>query len=96
MFENNNNEETIRWPANLDRAAILERLARVSELASQAGLTAIAARFAGVRNMPTGEIATNVVGALTELVSVAEAERPKYEEITRQLEMVALNLRNLK
>ncbi len=96
MFEEDKSEETIRWPANLDRTAILERLARVSELASQAGLADIAARFVGVRNMPTAEIATNVVGALSRLSSVKEDERPKYEEITKQLEMVALNLRNLK
>jgi hypothetical protein len=83
--------ETLRWPTNLDRAAIVERLVRVRALAEEAGLAELAARFADVENMASGLIGARVVNALTWL-----QERPEYEAITSQLAMVAMNLKNLK
>ena len=83
--------ETLRWPTNLDRAAIVERLVQVRALAEAAGLTEIAQRLADVENMPSGQIGANVVLALTWI-----QEKTEYPAITSQLAMVAMNLKNLK
>ena len=83
--------ETLRWPTNLDHAAIVERLVRVRALAKEAGLADIAARFADVENMPAGQIGANVIAALTWI-----QEKTEYPAITQQLAMVAMNLKNLK
>ncbi len=83
--------ETLRWPTNLDRAAIVQRLVQVRELAAKAGLPDIAARFADVENMASGAIGANVIAALTWI-----QEKTEYPAITSQLAMVAMNLKNLK
>jgi hypothetical protein len=88
--------ETTRWPTNLDRPAIEQRLADVAIKAVELQLTGMARRFADVPAMPAAQIASNVVASLTWLVNQPAAERAKYAEITRELEMVALNLKNLK
>jgi len=86
-----NENETLRWPTNLDRAAILERLVQVRAMAAEAGLAELAARFAGVETMASGEIGSNVVAALTWI-----QEKPEFPAITTQLAMVAMNLKNLR
>lgn len=91
-----NDSETIRWPTNLDRAAIEKRLGKVAEKAGQLGLAEIAQRFAGVATMSAAQIASSVVATLTWLGSEPADKREKYSAITRDLEMVALNLKNLK
>ena len=83
--------ETLRWPTNLDRAGIVARLVQVRAAAEAAGLVDIAARFVGVESMASGQIGSNVIGALTWL-----QEKPEYRAIATQLEMVAVNLKNLK
>ena len=83
--------ETLRWPTNLDRAAIVERLVQVRTMATAAGLAEIAERFADVENMASGLIGARVITALTWL-----QEKPEYAAITSQLAMVAMNLKNLK
>jgi len=83
--------ETLRWPTNLDRAAIVERLVQVRTMAAEAGLPDLAARFAGVEDLPSGQIGANVIAALTWI-----QEKPEYAAITSQLAMVAMNLKNLK
>jgi len=83
--------ETLRWPANLDRAAIVQRLVQVRAMAEAAGLQDIVARLAGVETMPSGEIGAKVIAALTWI-----QEKPEHPAITAQLAMVAMNLKNLK
>lgn len=83
--------ETLRWPTNLDHAAIVARLVQVRALAAEAGLADMAARFADVENMPAGQIGGNVIAALTWI-----QEKTQYPAITAQLAMVAMNLKNLK
>ena len=83
--------ETLRWPTNLDRAAIVERLVKVRAAAVEAGLPFIAERLADVEGMPSGEIGSKVIAALTWI-----QEKPEYPSITAQLAMVAMNLKNLK
>lgn len=83
--------ETLRWPTNLDHAAIVARLVEARSAAQAAGLPELAARFADVETMPAGRIASAVVAALT---SIQEA--PEHRAIAMQLEMVAINLKNLR
>jgi hypothetical protein len=87
----NEENETLRWPANLDRAGIIERLVQVRAAADAAGLADIATRLAGVETMPSAEIGANVVGALTWI-----QDKPEYPALTTQLAIVAMNLKNLK
>jgi hypothetical protein len=83
--------ETLRWPTNLDRAAIVERLVQVRGLAAAAGLAEIEARLAGVEDMTSVQIGASAIAALTWI-----QEKPEYQAITAQLAMVAMNLKNLK
>lgn len=83
--------ETLRWPTNLDRAAIVERLVQVRGLAEAAGLGEIVSRLAGVEDMTSGQIGAGVISALTWI-----QEKTEYPAITSQLAMVAMNLKNLK
>ena len=85
-----NENETLRWPTNLDHAAIVARLVQVRESARSNGLAELAARFANVESMPSKQIGASVVAALTWL-----QDKPQHRSITTQLEMVALNLKNL-
>lgn len=86
-----NDNETLRWPTNLDQKGIVERLVEVRAMAEATGLPEVAARFSAVESMSSGEIGANVIGALTSL-----QEKPEYAEILLQLSMVAMNLKNLK
>ncbi len=83
--------ETLRWPTNLDHGAIVERLVKVREGARAAGFEEFAARFDGVEALPPGQIGAKVIGALTWVQDKAD-----YRTYATQLEMVAVNLKNLK
>ena len=83
--------ETLRWPTNLDRDGIVERLVQVRTMAREAGLADLAARFTDVEEMSSGQIGASVIAALTWI-----QEKPEYDAITSQLAMVAMNLKNLK
>lgn len=83
--------ETLRWPTNLDHAAIVARLVEVRNGAQAAGLPELAARFADIESMPAGRIASAVVAALTSIQEV-----PEHRALAMQLEMVAINLKNLR
>jgi len=88
--------ETIRWPTNLDRAAIEKRLSQVAAKAEQAGLPELAQRFSGIATATAAQIASGVVASLTWLANQPHDAREKYDDLARDLEMVALNLKNLK
>ena len=83
--------ETLRWPTNLDRSAIVERLVQLRASAAAAGLPEVVGRLENVENLPSAEIGTRVISALTWI-----QEKPEYPAITAQLAMVAMNLKNLK
>lgn len=87
----NEENETLRWPTNLDRLAIVERLVQVRAMSASAGLGELVARLEGVEALPSAEIGAKVIGALTWI-----QEKPEYSAITLQLGMVAMNLKNLK
>jgi hypothetical protein len=83
--------ETLRWPTNLDRGGIESRLVEVRGVARAQGLAQVASLFDRIESMSPAQLGTNVVAALTLLQG-----RPEHRPITMQLEMVAMNLKNLK
>lgn len=64
---------------------------RVREQAASAGLAELAERFAGVETMASPRIGAAVVASLTWL-----QDKPERRAFAAQLEMVAVNLKNLK
>lgn len=85
------NEETIRWPTNLDRAAIEQRLIQARASAENQGWAEVATLLAGVETKSAAEIAKSVMAALEWL-----QRQPELGAFALQLQMVALNLKNLK
>ncbi len=84
-------EKTMRIVRNLDRGAIEGRLAEVRKTAQAASLTELASMFTGVEGMPRGQIETRVTNALKWL-----ADKPQHQSLIAQLELVEMNLPNLK
>ena len=54
----------MRFPTNLDRAAIVERLAKIRESAQASGLADLASGLAGIEAMPAAQIGASVIAAL--------------------------------
>lgn len=86
-----NEYETLRWPTNLDRAGIEKRLVEVRKAAQLAGLNSLAKGFENLEALSAAQLGARVVSALTEV-----QEKPEVRAIATQLEMVAMNLKNLK
>ncbi|HZE59143.1 MAG TPA: hypothetical protein VE085_01140 [Burkholderiales bacterium] len=84
-------EETLRWPTNLDRHAIEQRLAQARTTAEKNGWTALLPFLSDIEGKPAAEIAKKVMAALDWLQA-----QPEQRAFTLQLQMVALNLKNLK
>jgi len=83
--------ETLRWPTNLNHSAIVLRLVQFREMAASSGRGDLAASFADVEHMPAVQIGVNVVETLTNLL-----DKPEFRPLARGLEMVAMNLKNLR
>jgi hypothetical protein len=83
--------ETLRFPTNLDRAAINQRLVHARETAEKDGLAEVAKLLVDVEKQSPAHIAKAVFAALSWLEN-----KPELRQFTLQLEMVALNLKNLK
>ena len=79
--------ETLRWPTNLDRAGIEQRLVPVRD----AGIEELTRRFTGLEKMTPAQLGSAVVTALSWI-----QDKPQHRDIAMQLEMVAMNLKNLK
>jgi hypothetical protein len=75
----------------LDRTAFAAKLAEARTAAQSSNLAELAAMFAGVEGMPRAQIETRVANALKWL-----ADKPQHQKITGTLELVELNLKNLK
>jgi hypothetical protein len=84
-------EETMKLVTNLDRKAIEGKLGEVHSAAQSANLKELAAMFAGVEGMPRAQIEQKVKNALKWL-----ADKPQHNRIASQLELIGLNLPNLK
>jgi hypothetical protein len=85
------NDKTVRMVTNLDRAAVEGKLAEVRKAAQSASLAELASMFAGVEGMPKAQMEQRVKNALKWL-----ADKPQHARITTELELVELNLKNLK
>jgi hypothetical protein len=83
--------ETLRWPTNLNRAAIELRLVQVRDYALANGLPELAARFENLPTLSAAQLGAAVLAALNSLQKF-----PAHRQAITQLEMVALNLKNLK
>jgi hypothetical protein len=82
-----NEYETLRWPTNLDRAGIEKRLVQVRD----AGIPEMATRFKDLEKMTAAQLGSAVVAALGWIQG-----KPEHRSSAMQLEMVAMNLKNLK
>ena len=91
MAEEPSGEETLRWPTRLDRPAIEKRLAEARATAEREGWHEVAKLLADVEGKPAAEIAKKVMAALDWL-----QKQPEHRAFALQLQMVALNLKNLK
>ncbi len=84
-------EKTVKLVTNLERAAIEEKLAEVRKASQSANLGELAAMLAGVEGMPRAQMESRVRNALRWL-----ADKPQHRTLVAQLELVELNLPNLK
>ena len=82
---------TINFGNNLDRQAIESTLVQVRKEAQSTNLRDLADTFHGVEGMPRALIERNVKNALKWL-----ADKPHLDRLASQLELVGLNLPNLK
>ena len=84
-------EKTMKLVTNLDRKAIEGKLADARSAAQSSNLAELAAMFAGVEGMPRAQIKQKVKNALKWL-----NDKPQHNRLASQLELVGLNLHNLK
>ncbi len=84
-------DKTVRMVTNLDRAAAEGKLAEVRNAAQSAKLTELASMFQGVEGMPKAQIEQRVKNAIKWL-----ADKPQHNRISTDLELVEMNLKNLK
>jgi hypothetical protein len=84
-------EKTMKLVTNLDRAAIEAKLRDVGGEAASAGLTEIAKMFVGVQGMPAAQIEQRVNNAMKWL-----ADKPEHARLAATLDLVGMNLKNLK
>ena len=84
-------EKTMKLVTNLDRKAIEAKLAQVRTDAQSANLKELADMFNGIEGMPRAQIEQKVKNAIKWL-----ADKPQLNRIASQLELVGLNLPNLK
>ena len=87
----NESDKTMKLVTNLDRKAIEAKLSEVRSTAQAANLKELADMFNGVEGMPRAQIEQKVKNALKWL-----ADKPQLNRIASQLELVGLNLPNLK
>jgi len=84
-------EKTVKLVTNLERGAIEEKLAEVRKASQSANLGELAAMLTGVEGMPRAQMESRVRNALKWL-----ADKPQHRTLVAQLELVELNLPNLK
>ena len=84
-------EKTLKLVTNLDRAAIEQRIGAVRNAAKAANLADVASLLEGIEGKPRAHIEAQVKGAFKLL-----ATNPAQQGLAAQLELVELNLPNLK
>jgi len=84
-------DKTLKLVTNLDRAGIESRLAEIRAAAQSAGLGELAQMFADAPGAPRALLEQKVRGALRWL-----ADKPAHKALAAQIELVEINLPNLK
>jgi hypothetical protein len=84
-------DKTVRMVTNLDRKAVEGKLVEVRTAAQSANLAELASMFQGVEGMPKAQIEQRVKNAIKWL-----ADKPQHNQISTNLELVEMNLKNLK
>ena len=84
-------DKTLKLVTNLDRAAIEAKLVETRNAAQAAGLADLAQMFAGVEGAPRAQMEQKVKSALKWL-----AGKPEHARLASVLELVEINLPNLK
>ena len=84
-------EKTLKLVTNLDRAAVEAKLAEVRAAAQTKGLADLAQMFSGIEGMPRAQMEQRVKNALKWL-----ADKPDHKGLGALLELVEINLPNLK
>lgn len=84
-------DSTMKLVTNLERPGIEGLLARVRKNAQEKGLNELAQMFAGIEGMPKAQIESNVKNALKWI-----AGKEGMSELSGPLELVEINLKNLK
>jgi hypothetical protein len=84
-------DKTLKLVTNLDRAAIEARLADMRKAAQAAGLADVAGALAGFEGAARPQMEEKVRAALRAL-----ATKPEHKGLSAQLELVEINLPNLK
>ena len=85
------NDKTVRMVTNLDRPAVEGKLVEVRKAAQSANIAELASMFNGVEGMPKAQSEQRVKNALKWL-----ADKPQHNRMVTDLELVELNLKNLK
>ncbi len=84
-------EKTMKLVTNLDRAAIEGRLADVRKAAPAANFGELAGVLGGIEGLPRAGMEQKVKSALK-----LAAAKPEHKNLMAQLELIELNLPNLK
>ena len=84
-------DQTLKLVMNLDRGAIEARLEQVRVAAQAKNLGELAALFSGVEGMPRAQMEQRIRNALKWL-----SDKPEHRALSGQLELVEINLPNLK
>lgn len=84
-------DKTLKLVTNLDRAGIESRLAEIRGAAQSAGLGALAQMLADAPGAPRAQLEQKVRNALKWL-----ADKPAHKALAAHLELVEINLPNLK
>ena len=87
----NAEDETLRFPTNLTHGDIVRRLVHLRRDARSNGLPEIAEQFMEVESMSAAQIASRVIAAMTWL-----QDKNEHSALTTRLEMIAMNLKNLR
>ena len=84
-------DSTLKLVRNLDRAAIEKRLGDIRAAAQAKGLTELANMFTDTEGAPRAQLEQKIASGLKWL-----AGKPEHKGLEAQLELVEINLPNLK
>jgi hypothetical protein len=87
----NDHDKTLKLVTNLDRSGIEGRLGALRKSAQSSNLAELTAMFNGIEGLPRAEMEKRVRNALKWL-----ADKPQHNNLRGELELVELNLPNLK